>query len=101
MTRPTPIHPTTHHAGKVTPFYVPPEFSLTELRWRYNALGELRDSPLRRSFISRCQSFDDFLRHGPVLAAMHRSGRGDEQVLQHAPGLVELALEAWPAAWVP
>lgn len=98
MKRPTHSQPDPQQRSNVVPFYVPPELSLTELRWRYYALGELRDASGLGVFVSHYQTFDGFLRHGPLLSARYRRGCCDPKVLYHSPGLLVLALEAWPRA---
>jgi hypothetical protein len=80
-----------------------PALPLAELRARYDALGELEEWPGERTFISRCQSFDEFLKFGPLVAqdfATFRQRSPDEaadMVAMH-PGLSALVDAAWPDA---
>lgn len=80
-----------------------PALPLAELRARYNALGKLEDWPGERTFISRCLSFDDFLKLGPMVAQDFAGWRETyppnlERAEEGHPGLFALIIAAWPDA---
>lgn len=80
-----------------------PALSLAELRARYDALGKLEDWPFERTFVSRCLSFDDFLKFGPMVAEdfatmRARDPRQADEMVEPNPELAALILAAWPDA---
>jgi hypothetical protein len=68
------------------------------LRARYAAEDVQPQPALAGSLLDRYLDFEGFLEHGPWLAALHRAGWDTEPVASRHPGLIKLALEAWPAA---
>jgi len=77
---------------------LPPSLPLAVLRARYEA-EQVRLVPTGMgTLLDRYLDFEGFLEHGPWLAALHRSGWDTEPVATLYPGLIGLALEAWPTA---
>jgi hypothetical protein len=77
---------------------MPPSLPLAELRERYFALAVNETQPGAGSLLERYLSFEGFLQHGPWLAALQRAGWDTEPIASRCPGLIALALEAWPQA---
>ena len=67
-----------------------------ELQERYEALGHIEEMPGERTFLTRCGCWEDFLYYGPFLVDELMEGRSHSYLDEHAPGLKELCLEAWP-----
>ena len=74
---------------------VQPAIAIDELKTRYEALGPIEELPGESTFLGRCSTFESFLEYGPDLADFLRNGADLPSVKRHAPGLADLALEAW------
>ncbi len=73
-----------------------PEIPLNELQRRYESLGKIEEMAGERTFLSRCGSWDDFLYYVPFLVDDLNAGRNHKYLDEHAPGLKELCMDAWP-----
>ncbi len=80
-----------------------PALPLAELRARYDALGKIEELEGERTHLTRCATFDDFLKFGPMVAQDFAGWRKSyppnlEFAEECNPGLFALILEAWPDA---
>ncbi len=80
-----------------------PALSMDELRERYYALGRILELEGERTHLTRCATFDEFLKNGPRVAEGFATWRARyphelERAEAYHPGLFALILEAWPDA---